>query len=257
MKPLAPAFLGIALWTMPFAAMAEAPLIAAASVLKFALEDIAQSYEDETGQDLRIVYGSSGNFAAQIREGAPFDLFLAADEDFILSLAKDGFSRDEGVIYASGRLVMLTPKDGKLAPSEDLSTLQAAVENGTIGRFSIASPIHAPYGMRAKEVLENVGLWEKIEAHLVFGENVSQATQFAVSGNTDGGIVAYALALAPEFKTHSDYALIPAEWHAPLNQRMALLPDASAEAQSIFDYLQGDAAKEIFASYGFGLPEDK
>lgn len=257
MKPLAPAIFGLALWAAPYAASAEEPLIAAASVLKFALEEIAQDYRKDTGQVLRITYGSSGNFSTQIREGAPFDLFLAADEEFVLALAKDGFTRDEGLIYASGRLVMLTPKGGSIAPSEDLSTLRAALDAGSLKRFAIASPEHAPYGMRAKEALEHEGLWNAIEDHLVYGENVSQATQFAVSGNTEGGIVAYALALAPEVAALGDYALIPSEWHAPLYQRMALLKDASQEAEAFYDYLQSEAAQSVLSRFGFSLPEGK
>lgn len=255
MKPLAPALFGLALWAMPVITSAQEPLIAAASVLKFALDDIATTYEAQTGQALRIAYGSTGNFSAQIREGAPFDLFLAADEAFILGLAEDGLTRDDGVIYASGRLAMLTPKNGSLAASADLSTLAAALQRGDLGRFAIASPVHAPYGMRAQEALEHQGLWVDIQDHLVFGENVSQATQFAISGNTDGGIVAYALALAPEVHAQSDFALIPADWHAPLHQRMALLPDASAEAEAFYTFLQSDAARAVFASYGFAVPE--
>lgn len=239
----------------PRAPAGDAPVIAAASNLQFALEDIAGEFTAETGQALRLAFGSSGNFARQIRAGAPFEMFLAADERFVLDLARDGFARDEGAVYAEGRIVMIVPRGGRLAADGTLGSLRDALARGEIARFAIANPEHAPYGMLARDALRHAGLWDQIAPRLVLGENVSQAAQFAVSGNAEGGIVALSLALSPELAAASEHALIPAEWHARLRQRMVLLEGASPGAEAFFRFMSGPRARAILARHGFGLPE--
>src|SRR3989338_6912150 len=141
----------------PLAALGQTdtPIIAAASDLKFAATEIAAAFKTETGMEVTLVFGSTGNFATQIREGAPFQMFMAADETYVAELAAEGLTRDAGALYAEGR-----------------------------------------------------GVWEGLGPKLVLGENVSQAAQFATSGDAQGGIIAYSLALAPEVSALGDYALI-------------------------------------------------
>ena len=232
----------------------EPPLVAAASDLQFALPDIAESFRAETGQVVRLTFGSSGNFARQIRQGAPFQLYMSADEAYVLDLARDGFTRGEGVLYAVGRIVLIVPHGSPLEPDGSLDDVAAALDEGRVSRFAIANPEHAPYGRRAAEALSHKGLWAAIEPHLVFGENVSQAAQFATSGSAEGGIVAYSLALSPRVSALGAFALIPQDWHAPLNQRMVLLKNAGPAAARFYDYLQTPAARAIFREYGFVLP---
>ncbi|MBD3765244.1 MAG: molybdate ABC transporter substrate-binding protein [Rhodobacterales bacterium] len=162
----------------------EPPVIAAASDLKFAVTEIAVAFTAETGMEVKLSFGSTGNFATQIREGAPFELFMAADEKFVAQLHAEGLTRDEGALYAEGRVVIMVPHGSALTPDENLDTLAAMLDAGTITRFAIANPEHAPYGLRAQEALQHRGLWEKVQPHLVLGENVSQTAQFALSGNT-------------------------------------------------------------------------
>ncbi|MCC6008182.1 MAG: molybdate ABC transporter substrate-binding protein, partial [Rhodobacteraceae bacterium] len=159
----------------------DAPVVAAASDLQFAVAEIAEAFAAETGMRVRLSMGSTGNFARQIREGAPFQIFMAADEQFIFDLARDGFTRDEGDLYAIGRIVVTVPPNSTLAPDGSLESLRQALAEGRITRFAIANPDHAPYGMRAREALQHAGLWEDIQPFLVLGENVSQAAQFALS----------------------------------------------------------------------------
>lgn len=229
-------------------------VVAAAADLQFAIREAIALFRREQGGDVQLSLGSTGNFARQIRAGAPFQLFLAADEQFILDLARDGFTRDAGVLYAIGRIVVKVPTGSTLVADGTLGTLRAALAEGRIRRFAIANPEHAPYGQRAEEALRHAGLWDAIQPHLVLGENVAQAAQFALSGNAEGGIIAYSLALAPEVVRQGTHDLIPAEWHQPLRQRMALLRGASALAGTFYDWLQAPPARAILARYGFEVP---
>jgi molybdate transport system substrate-binding protein len=233
---------------------AAQPVVAAASDLKFALEEIAASFHKERGLVVRLSFGSSGTFATQIRNGAPFALYLSADEEYVRALHADGYTRDEGALYAIGRLVLMAPPGSELTVDGQLKGLATALRAGKIRRFAIANPEHAPYGQRAAEALRHVGLWSAIEPRLVLGENVSQAAQFAVSGSAQGGIVALSLAVAPQMKDLARYALIPAEWHSPLRQRMVLLKGADATAEAFYRYLQEPAARRVMGAYGFTLP---
>ncbi|MDH3453448.1 MAG: molybdate ABC transporter substrate-binding protein [Gammaproteobacteria bacterium] len=233
---------------------AEAPIIAAASDLQFALTEIAQVFAADTGSTVKVSFGSSGNLARQIRQGAPFELFLSADESFVVDLFRDGFTRDEGELYALGRIVIFAPRGSPLQADGSLDDLQMAVTDGRVAKFAIANPEHAPYGQRAQEVLRRRGIWDAIVRKLVLGENVSQAAQFASSTNTQGGIIAYSLALSPRVSARGTYALIPDDWHAPLRQRMALIKGAGPLAERFYSFVQRDAVRLILRKYGFVLP---
>jgi len=241
---------------LPVAAQTDAPVIAAASDLQFAVQEVATAFQAEHGKEVKLSFGSTGNFARQIREGAPFQMFMAADEKFILDLAKDGFARDEGTLYAQGRIVLMVPNGSALKPNGTLDDLEKALTEGRVKRFAIANPEHAPYGKRAEEALRHRGLWDKVQPLLVLGENVSQAAQFATSGNAQGGIIAYSLALSDQVSKLGTHALIPAEWHNPLLQRMVLLKNAGPVAEAFYGYIQSPKAREIMKKYGFILPGD-
>ena len=249
----AAAALGLA--AVSASAQTDAPVVAAASDLQFAVTEIATAFRAETGMDVRLSFGSTGNFARQIREGAPFEIFMAADEHFIEKLHRDGFTRDEGALYALGRVVIIAPHDSALTPDSELNTLAEMLAAGRITRFAIANPDHAPYGMRAMESLQTKGIWDDLQPVLVLGENVSQAAQFALSGNAEGGIIAYSLALAPEVASRGTYALIPDNWHKPLRQRMVLLNGAGDVAEAFYAYMNEPSARAIMKRYGFALPE--
>jgi molybdate transport system substrate-binding protein len=232
----------------------EPPTVAAASDLQFALTEVAEAFTAETGETVRLTFGSSGNFARQIRQDAPFQLYFSADEGYVQDLAADGFTRDEGALYAVGRIVIMVPDGAPLAADGSLEDLRAALADGRLRKFAIANPEHAPYGKRAEEALRHAGLWDAIEPKLVFGENVSQAAQFATSGSTEGGIIAYSLALSPKLAALGSYELIPEDWHEPLRQRAALLKDAGPVAERFFAFAQAPTARAIFRQYGFVLP---
>lgn len=241
----------------PLVARAQSPVVptlAAASDLKFAIEEVAVQFEKTTGQRLRLVFGSSGNFYSQILQGAPFHLFMSADEDFVFKLADAGKTVDRGRLYAYGRIGVMVPKGGPVKVDGEFKDLAVALTDGRLKRFAIASPDHAPYGMRAKEALQHAGLWSRIETMLVIGENISQTAQFATSGSTQGGIIAYSLALAPQVARLGDFALIPESWHKPLAQRMVLRRDAPPAARAFYDYISTPEAQAIMVKYGFAMP---
>jgi molybdate transport system substrate-binding protein len=238
---------------------ADVPAIAAAADLKFALAEIARTFEKDTGRKLRLSFGSSGNFTHQLEQGAPFELFLSADENYIFRLAEKGIAADRGVLYAIGRVVMFAPHGSTLQVDAQLADLKTALGDGRLKRFAIANPDHAPYGRAARAALQQAGLWATIQPKLVLGENASQATQFAAAGSSQGGIVPLSLSKAPEIARLGTFALIPAEWHAgePLRQRMALTKKAGETARAFYAYLQQPVARAVFVRHGFELPEEK
>jgi len=230
------------------------PSVAAASDLKFALDKIAARFERDTGKTVRLTYGSSGNFYRQIQQGAPFELFLSADEDYVSRLSQEGLTVDGGTRYATGRIVLFVPKGSTVKADAAFEDLRAALADGRLRRLAIANPEHAPYGRAARQALEHAGLWNGLATRLVLGENVSQAAQFAASGSAQAGIFALSLALAPDFAGKGDYVLIPEGWHEPLRQRAVLLRRSGDTARAFHLFLQQPPAREIFRQYGFILP---
>ena len=256
--PVATALFAIAVATMPAesASAQAAPTIAAASDLQFALTEVASAFKAETGEEVQLTFGSSGNFFRQIQQGAPFELFLSADEKFVFDLNTAELTVGEGVLYAIGRIVLMVPYGSPLKADGTLGDLALGLRDGRVTKFAIANPEHAPYGKRAEEALRHAGLWDVMQDRLVLGENVSQAAQFATSGDATGGIIAYSLALSPEVSKLGTYALIPDDWHEPLRQRMVLLKGAGGTAHHFYDYVQSSPSRAILKRYGFILPGD-
>jgi molybdate transport system substrate-binding protein len=233
----------------------DSPAIAVAANVKFAMDDIAKQFSQDTGLSVRLSYGSSGNFVSQILHGAPFELLLSADELYPNKLVEAGATQDAGHIYAMGRLALAAPKNSPLKLDKQLLGLASLIESGQLQRFAIANPVHAPYGESAKQVLIKKGLWQAIEPHIILGENASQAAQFAVSGSTQGGIVPLSLVLTPNFERIGQYAAIADELYQPINQRMVLMKTASSTAQQFYTYMLSSSAQQILLQYGFKVPE--
>lgn len=250
--------LALAFQTMVASAQAQArdggPLIAGASDLQFALAEIATRFRAGTGQEVRLSLGSSGNIARQIEQGSPVELFLSADEAFVFRLAEGGQTRDRGTLYAIGRIALFTPPGSPLRIEGGMEAIRAALDAGQIRRFAIANPEHAPYGRAAEQALRASELWDRVRPHLVLGENVSQAAQFAIAGGSQGGIVAYSLVLAPALGGRGAYQLLPETLHAPLRQRMVLTRRAGPVAERFYAFMQEPAAREIMRRFGFVLP---
>ena len=249
----------MALWLligMPSTVAAQrAPTIAAAANLNFALTEIAKQFEQAQGARVELVFGASGTLTRQIQDGAPFEMFLAADEELPNRLSAAGLTRDAGVVYAVGRLVIFAPNGSPLAVDQRLDGLASLVKTGKVNRFAIANPEFAPYGRAAEAVLRKRGLWDTLRRNLVLGDSITQAAQFAITGNAVGGLIAYSVVLGPGLAERGSYALIPDADYPPLRQRMVLLKPAGAVAARFYAYLQGDAARATLRKHGFAVPE--
>jgi molybdate transport system substrate-binding protein len=251
------ALLGMAALIAAFGAGSAAqrpPTIAAAANLNFVLNEIKDQFAREHGTPVEIVFGASGTLTRQIRDGAPFELFLAADEEFPKQLTAAGLTRDDGVVYAVGRLVIFAPTGSPLTVDAHLAGLARLIKAGNAGRFAIANPDVAPYGEAAEAVLQKHGLWESIRPQLVLGDSIAQAAQFAATGNAIGGLLAYSVVLAPGFADRGRYAVIPESDHLPLRQRMVLLKRAGTTAGQFYAFMQGDRARAILQKHGYGVP---
>ena len=238
----------------PISTAVEVPVIAAASSVKFALQEIAKAFHHDTGKKVHISYSSSGNLTRQILQGGPFELFLSANSMYVERLYRQGKAKDHGLVYALGRLVLLTNKNSSFPLDVKLTGVKQALQKQQLQHFSIANPVHAPYGIAAREILQQQGLWELIKPHLVLGENVAQAAQFASSGAAQVGLISYSLALAPVLQDTTRSILIPATLHQPLKQTMVLLKNAGKTAKLFYNYLQQEKASQILSRYGYSTP---
>ena len=252
-------FLGVCLLAVvppgaPSAAFQGPPTIAAAANLNVALTEVAVEFERAHGSRVELVFGASGTLTRQIQDGAPFEVFLAADEEFPQRLAAAGLTRDAGTVYAMGRLVIFAPSGSPLTPDARLENLARLVKAGKPGRFAIANPDVAPYGRAAEAVLKKRGLWEDLRPNLVLGDSVTQAAQFATSGNAIGGLIPYSLALTPALAARGTYAVVPDGDYPPLRQRMVLLKRAGPLAARFYAFVQSAAAKAILRKHGFEVP---
>ena len=233
----------------------RAPVVAAAANLNFALTEIAASFEREHGSRVELVFGASGTLTRQIQDGAPFEMFLAADEEFPNQLASAGLTRDAGIVYATGQLVIFAPNGSPLEPDGELADLARLVKTGKAGRFAIANPAVAPYGRAAEAVLKKRGLWDALRPNLVLGDSITQAAQFATTGNAVGGLIAYSLALTPEITARGSYAIVPDGDYPPLRQRMVLLKRAGPQATRFYEFIQSAASKAILRKHGFSIAD--
>lgn len=229
--------------------------IAAAANLNFALTEISRQFTADRGLRVDLVFGASGTLTRQIQDGAPFELFLAADEEFPNQLAAAGLTRDAGVVYAIGRLVIFAPTGSPLTVDERLEGLARLAKAGGVTRFAIANPDVAPYGKAAEAVLRKRGLWDTIRPHVVLGDTIAQAAQFATTGNAVGGLIAYSLVFAPGFADRGTHAVIPDADYPPLRQRMVLMKRAGPTATQFYSYLQGEVARAIFRKHGYAVPQ--
>ena len=240
--------------SMPVARAATVPVVAAASDLQYALAEVAAAFTRASGRSVKLSFGSSGNFVRQIVQGAPFDLFFSADEAYVQELAKRRLTPDSGALYAIGRLALFVPNGSTVRADAGLDDVAAALKDGRLKKIAIANPEHAPYGRAARAVLMHKDLWQQAQGHLVMGENISQAAQFAASGSVEAGLIAYSLVISERMSKAGAYALLPADWHDPLRQRMVLLNRAGDTARQFYAFAQSPPARTVFEKYGFALP---
>lgn len=234
------------------AVAAESLTVAVASDLKFAMAELAATYEkNNPGSKIVVITGSSGKFYQQIINGAPFDLYFSADIEYPKKLKEAGLTVSDVKSYAFGRLVLWSTTRNV---SEGLTLLTDKM----VRKVAIANPKHAPYGMRALDALKYYGLLDKVSGKLVFGDNVSHAMQFAEAGAVDAAIIAFSLVIAPSLRDKGNYFLIDEGSHPPLEQGYVVLKRAlsNPNATRFAEFIASKEARVIFVRYGFRMPSE-
>ncbi len=227
---------------------AEIIRVAVASNFRTTMKELAQSFTNQTGHQVLISSGSTGKHYAQIKNGAPFDLFFAADVKTPKLLEEQGLTvANSRETYAIGRLVMWSPKKNLF--SDDTAYLT----NFSEGRIAIANPKHAPYGMAAKQVMQSLQVWHKLSPNLVRGENIGQTYQFVHSENAQLGFLAYAQVKHTRSSLNGSIWVIPQSHYQPIAQQAVLLTNNKV-AQDFWEYVKSDTSRSIIANYGYSLP---
>jgi molybdate transport system substrate-binding protein len=226
--------------------------IAAAADLQFAMPDLVQQFAKSSSVKIDVIYGSSGNFFAQLQNGAPFDIFFSADMDYAKKLDAAGLVASGTLVrYAVGRLVLWTPPSSAVDVAKDgwKTLLDSRVE-----KIAVANPEHAPYGRAAVAALHNAGIYDRVKSKLVYGENISQAAQFAQSGNAQAGLVALSLALSPGMKDGKWWE-VPADAYPPIEQGAVVLKSSGnkAAARAFLEFVTGTQGRETLKKYGFSF----
>lgn len=238
-------------------ASAQEITVAAAADMSAALPDLVAAYTKKTGQSVKLSFGASGNLTNQIRNGAPFDVFFSADEQYPQQLISDGFAVKETLYrYAVGRLVLWVPNDSPL----DLSKLGInALLDASVKKISIANPATAPYGRAADATLHHFGIYDQVSSRLVVGENISQAAQFVESGNAQAGLIALSHALTPAMKDKGRYWAVPLDAYPTLNQAAVVLSKSKQEnaARKFLEFLRSPEGASTLIRYGFSVSGDK
>jgi molybdate transport system substrate-binding protein len=247
------AFLFVCCVTGQTRAQKQEVRVAAAADLKFAMSEVAETYEKQTGTKIDVTYGSSGNFFAQLQNGAPFDLFFSADIDYPRKLEAAGLAESGSLYpYAVGRIVIWMPADAKV----DL-TKQGwnALLDASVQKIAIANPEHAPYGRAAVAAMRKAGIYDQVKAKLVFGENISQTAQFVQSGSAQAGIVALSLAISPAMKGGKQWE-IPTQQHDPIEQAAIVLKSAKNKEAAVkfLGYVKSESGRKTLERYGFTFP---
>ncbi len=239
-------FLCIHAWAQPVR-------VAAASDLQYALKEVIEAFHQQHPEiQVEVTFGSSGKFYQQLTQGAPFDLYFAASSKYTRLLEAAGrLEPGTRAVYAVGRLVVWVPNRTALDPQ---SQGVAVLLDPRIRRIAIANPRHAPYGEAAVSLLKQAGVWEALQAKLVYGDNVSHAAQIALQG-ADAGILALSLALNPNLAHKGRFWLAPLTAHAPLEQEYAIVKgQARPEVRALYAFIQTPTARRILERYGFLLP---
>ena len=234
-------------WCVPL--HAEQITVVAASDLMAPISEIVQQFERETGHQVRVTLGSSGNFYAQILNGAPFDVFLSADVNYPKELEKAGRAVSGSTfVYGVGQIALWTTKDSKI----DVKALgMKALMMPAVKKIAIGNPEHAPYGRAAVAAMQKTNVYEYVKDKLVLGENISQAAQFVHSGAADVGIIALSIALSAPMQQSGVYWIVPRNTYPPLEQGAVLLKHGGTAAKVFHEWLRSPAAVRILAQYGF------
>ncbi len=242
----------LSLWMYASISVGQTTSVAVAANMKEAFTEINAAFKASGKPDLRIVYGSSGNFTTQILNGAPYKLLISADEHFPLDLYRQGKTLDAGAVYAIGKLALLASNASGIKLKNEKTELVSVLAKAN--KVAIAKPELAPYGRAAVEYLKAAGLWDLVKDKLVFGDNISAATMFVATGAADIGFTALSLAQSPQISKETNYILLGDKSYEPITQRMVVIKGAPQEAIDLYQFMQSQKAKDILVKYGYGVP---
>ncbi len=226
-------------------------VVATAANVQFVMQELQKVFQKDTGIELDMVVSSSGKLTAQIREGAPFDVFVSADTRYPQEISNNGGAATPPRIYARGALVLWT-RDSTITPELTMLT-QAGVK-----KIALANPETAPYGKAAVQVLEKAGLYDRVKSKLVYGESISQTTQYIATGAADVGFTALSVVLSPEMKGKGTWTLLDSTSYTPIDQAAILLKHSETspkrnKSQQFYDFLYSEKARSIFRQYGYSV----
>ena len=234
------------------AANAQVTTIAVAANMKDAFLAIQNEFKADNKADFRVVYGSSGNITAQILNGAPFSLFISADENYPLELAKRKITVDEGKVYAIGKIALLSKKSNGITLGSSKADLTKAFKQAN--KIAIAKPELAPYGKAAVDYLKAEGLWDLVKDKLIYGDNISIATMYVASGAADIGFTALSLALTPGIAKETQHLVLNPALYEPIKQRMVLMKNPTPDAVALYQFMQSPKAQAVLRKFGYQIP---
>lgn len=241
----------VVLWAACVHAQAADVSVAVAANFTAPMQKIAQAFERDTGHKVQMAFGATGSFYAQIKNGAPYQLFLAADDKTPLKLEQEGHGvPGTRFTYAMGKLVLWSKQSGWVDDKGEV------LKSAQYQRLAIANPKLAPYGAAAMETLSKMGVLQDVQAKLVQGENIAQAYQYVASENAPLGFVAMSQIMSDGKISQGSAWVVPASFYTPIRQDVILLTPAKNDvaANALLQYLRGDKAKDVMRSFGYNLP---
>ena len=229
----------------------EALNIAVASNLTHTITEISEMFERDGGNRVSLTFGSSGNFARQIVQGAPYRVFISADRQYLDFIGANSKRLGASKALVYGRLSLYVPDTARLTGLTTRADALRTLRYSDYRRMSIANPEHAPYGKAAREALVNAGVWNLNEKKLLLGENAAQAMQFCLSGSVDLCIIPSSFLRLAQVANKGSSFQLPADWHAPISQHAVLLNGDDVQARRYYDYLSSRSSAAVFRKYGY------
>ncbi len=239
-------------WLITGLAHAQATFVVVAANMKDAFTEIQNQFQKENKGELKVIYGSSGNFASQIMNGAPFHLFISADEQYPLELFKKGKTINEGTVYAIGKLALITNKGKGIALDGSKGKMADAIKKAN--KIALAKPELAPYGRASVEYLKANNLWELANSKIVYADNIAMAAMFVTTGSADIGFTALSIAKSPALARQISSVELN-DGYQPIKQRMVLIKNATPDAVRLYEFMQAPKAKEILRAHGYQIAQ--
>lgn len=233
-------------------AHAQATFVVVAANMKDAFIEIQNQFQQENKGELKVIYGSSGNFASQIMNGAPFHLFISADEQYPLELFKKGKTVNEGTIYAIGKLALIANKGKGIALDNSNEKITDAIKRAN--KIALAKPELAPYGRASIEYLKASNLWELANSKIVYADNIAMAAMFVTTGSADIGFTALSIAKSASVAKQISSVELK-NGYQPIKQRMVLITNPTPDAARLYEFMQSPKAKEILITHGYQIPQ--